>query len=115
MSAMHHDPLIINERRVDTSVSLAKAEKRKNAYLASMPLDWILRAGKLPGKAMQVAVAIRHQCRLEKQTTINLGNTLLQSMGVKVDAKRRALEVLEQEGLIKVTHHNGAKPTVTIT
>ncbi|GAB6057280.1 hypothetical protein [Desulfonatronum parangueonense] len=111
---MPPDTLTIKQRRVETSVSLAKAAKRNKEFLAPIPLEWVTRAAVLPGKALQVALAIRHQSALEKRLMISLGNVLLKRMGVNKDAKRRALAALEQEGLITVCQKNGAKPTVTI-
>ena len=105
---------MISERRVETSVSLAKSERRKKAFLASIPLDWVARAGKLPGKALQVALAIRHQCALERKSTISLGNNFLYRMNVKRDAKRRAIAALEIEGLIKVQRESGKKPLIEV-
>ena len=102
------------ERLVETSVSKKQAARRKSQFLASIPWVWLARAAKSPGKALHVALAIRHQSRLERRKTIALGNRFLKEMGVSKDAKRRALTSLEKEGLIRKEQRQGANPRVTI-
>ncbi len=104
----------VEERLVETEVSRKRKEKRSERFLASMPLTWAIQAGRLPGKTMQVALAIRHQARLRKTKTISFGNQLLAEFGVTKDVKRRALEALEQAGLIKVERSPGMNPLVSI-
>jgi len=105
---------MIDEERLETPFTLAKKKKLQKEFLASIPLSWVCRASRLPGKSLQVALAIRHQARLERRDTVSFGNSLLNRMGVNGDAKRRALSCLEQEGLIRITRELGKKPRVTI-
>lgn len=105
----------MKEDRLDTSVSLAKAANKSKMFLSG-PIKWIwlVKAARLAGKSLQVAVAIRHQCKLEKRNNISFGNTFLEEMGVNRDAKRRALAELETAGLITVHRETGKNPIVTI-
>ena len=105
---------MIEERRIKTSVSRERAQKRSKMFLAPVSWEWITRAGKCSGKSFQVAVAIRHQANLEKRRKISLGSRFLNEMGVSKDAKQRALSALEQEGLIVVEREPGRNPRVTI-
>jgi hypothetical protein len=105
---------MFRERLIETSVSRNRAQKRSGMFLAAIPWGWLVRAGNCPGKALQVAVAVRHQAKLEKSKRISLGNRFLGEMGVSKDAKKRALDALEQEGLIQVERKPGNNPRVTI-
>jgi DNA-binding MarR family transcriptional regulator len=54
----------------------------------------------LPGKALQVALAIRYRCAVERTRTVKLASALLRKFGLERDAKARALRQLEAAGLI---------------
>ncbi len=105
----------MKEDRIDTSVSLAKTANKSKMFLSG-PIQWawLAKAARLSGKSFQVAVAIRHQCKLERRNSISLGNTFLEDMGVNRDAKRRALAELEIACLIAVHRETGKNPIVTI-
>jgi hypothetical protein len=104
----------LEERLIETTVSRNISTKRAKHYLASIPWDWVTKAAQCPGKALHVALAIRHQVRLGKNPTISLGSRFLNGLGVSKDAKRRALVSLEQEGLIQVEQKQGNNPRVTL-
>ena len=106
--------VFVEERLVETEFSRNRKRARSGRFLANMPLPWIIEAGRLPGKALHVALAIRHQSKLRKTKTIPLGNPLLAEMGVSKDAKRRALDALVSAGLIQVCKETGKNPMVTI-
>jgi hypothetical protein len=75
---------------------------------------WLERAGRLPGKALHVALVIRHVQSLNRgDGTIVLTNQWLKNFGVDHHAKRRALVALEQARLIAV-ERGKRSPTVTI-
>jgi len=105
---------VIQEQKVETEFFRTRMEMRSKRFLASIPLDWVVRAARLPGKALQVALAIHHQSKLEKRNPVALGNALLKAMDVSRDSKRRALDALEEEGLVVVERGGGRKPHVKI-
>ncbi len=105
---------MIHEQKVETEFSRTRKEMRSKRFIAPIPLDWALRAARLPGKAFRVAVAIHHNHVLTRSNVVYLGNTILEQMGVNKDAKRRALVGLEKEGLILVHRETGKNPRVTI-
>jgi hypothetical protein len=78
----------------------------------SMP--WLERAARLPGRALHVALAIRHQSALQRGRTVPLPNKQLAAFGVDRDAKRRGLLGLETAGLVIVERKSGCNPIVTI-
>ena len=102
------------ERLIETTVYKRLTQKRGRLFLASIPWNWLVRAANKPGKALHVALAIRHQGKLEKKQTISLGSRFLRELGVSKDAKARALNSLEREGLIQVDQKTGSNPRVTI-
>ena len=83
-------------------------------FVPALPLEWANTAGRLPGKALHVALAIWRQAALKKSMTTSLPNEPLAGYGVKERAKRAALVALEGAGLIRVEWKPGCNPIVTI-
>ena len=83
-------------------------------FVPALPLAWANKAGRLPGKALHVALAIWRQAALKKSMTTSLPNGPLDGYGVKERAKRAALLALEGAGLIQVEWKAGCNPIVTI-
>ncbi len=79
-----------------------------------IPLNWLSPAALLPGKTLSVGIAIWFMAGIKKNNTIRLtGKTMIQ-FGVKRKAGYRALQRLEQAGLISVKRGIGRCPVVTI-
>ena len=78
----------------------------------SMP--WLEKAARLPGRALHVALAVRHQSALKRSSTVTLPNKQLVEFGVDRDTKRRGLAALEAAGLLIVERKPGRNPIVTI-
>jgi hypothetical protein len=76
--------------------------------------DWLSGAARLPGKALQVGLAIWHLAGLKNAMTIELSRVPLESLGVTRQAGYRGLKALENAGLIKVGRRSGRKTRVTI-
>jgi hypothetical protein len=79
-----------------------------------IPLAWIERAACLPGKALQVAIALRFRCGIERSACVKVTNVLLAKFGVDRHAKARALRQLEAANLVAVTRKRGGSPMVTV-
>lgn len=79
-----------------------------------IPLNWLARAADLPGKALQLSLALWYRAGLEKRGDIVLGNAVCAQFGVDRHAKRRALMALEQAGLVEVVREQGKNPKVTL-
>jgi hypothetical protein len=91
------------------------AFRRRGRFLRGpISMSWLERAAKLPGRALHVALAIRHQCNLEKSSTVALSNKHCAALGVDRDAKRRGLEAVQTAGLVIVERKPGRLPIVTI-
>lgn len=79
-----------------------------------VPMDWLCRAAQLPGKAFQVAVAIRFQEGVKRSRTVTTPSKTLTKMGITRQSAYRALKALEASGLVSVERHPGRSPLVTI-
>jgi hypothetical protein len=71
-------------------------------------------ASRLPGKALITLLMVHHQCRLRREKEVTLPATLLTKVGVKTDAKLRALRRLEAAGLVTVTWELGHPPRIRL-
>jgi DNA-binding MarR family transcriptional regulator len=67
----------------------------------------IAEAARLPGKALALFLAIRHQTDLTGKPSITLPAKLLTDLGVSRGAKARGLRSLEKAGLITVVRSKG--------
>lgn len=79
-----------------------------------LPLAWMQAAARMPGKTLQVALALWYLAGLKKTTTVRLASKPLSEMGVSRDAKYDALARLEQLGLVAVEQQRGQAPLVTL-
>lgn len=79
-----------------------------------IPLDWLERAARLPGRSLHVAILLWYAAGLQKTATITLPNTLARRFGIERNAKYRALRCLEQAELVSVENSTGRAPRVTL-
>lgn len=79
-----------------------------------IPWDWVSRAGRLPGKALQVAVVLWLESGMKKSLSVKAGSTRLKEMGVDRYAANRGLKELEGAGLVSVVRAPGQQSRVTI-
>jgi hypothetical protein len=79
-----------------------------------IPLDWLSTAARLPGKSLHVAIAIWFTASLAKSATVPLSNIAGLPFGLDRNAKYRALQWLEEAGLISVERKLGRAPVVTL-
>jgi hypothetical protein len=94
--------------------SPARANQTKPFLRGPVPLLWLQHAARLPGKALQVGIALWFRRGIEGNVSIKLSNALLRVFGVDRHAKGRALRQLESHGLIAVSRKPGSSPAVTI-
>jgi hypothetical protein len=79
-----------------------------------IPWDWLSVAAGLPGKALQVGLAVWHLAGLKNAMTAELSRVPLENLGVTRQAGYRGLKALENAGLIKAERRRGCKTRVTI-
>jgi len=85
-----------------------------NFVKGPIPTEWLQKASALPGKAFQMDVVIWYLYGLRKDTTVTLGNGLLEQFHISRKAKYRCLKALEGAGLIAVEYRKDRNPRVTI-
>ena len=79
-----------------------------------IPLNWIAQAARLPGKAIQVGMALWFLAGIKDRRTVALSGSVLEDFGVNRYAAYRGLKVLEDAGLVSAKRHPGRTPIVTI-
>ena len=79
-----------------------------------LPLGWMQAAARLPGRTLQVALALWYLAGLKKDTTVRLTTKPLEDMGVSRDAKYDGLARLEGAGLVSIRRQPGQAPLVTL-
>ncbi len=94
-----------------------KKKSRINGKFLRGPIswDWLLQAGKLPGKALQVALFIQHYRGILKNDTVPLNlSKISREMAIDRSTASRALDHLEKAGLVQVQRLPGRKVLVTV-
>jgi len=77
-------------------------------------LVWLTVAAKLPGKAINVAVALWWLHGMAGGKPFKLTQMALTAMNVERDAERAGLVRLEQAGLIQVERKPGQRPRISV-
>ena len=77
-------------------------------------MAWLNEAARLPGKALNLGIAIWWLAGMAKTKTFKLTGKALDQLGVSRDAASGALKRLEARGLIRVQRSPGQRPTVEI-
>jgi hypothetical protein len=79
-----------------------------------IPMAWLNVAARLPGKTLNVGIAIWWLAGMSKTTSFKLTRKALDQLGVSRDATSDALKRLEDNCLIRVQRLPGQRPTVQI-
>jgi len=79
-----------------------------------VPLNWLMTTSRLPGKTLEVGIALWFLSGVNKNLSVRLSNKLLSEFGINRYAKHRALRVMEEANLISVFRKPGRSPVVTI-
>ncbi len=79
-----------------------------------IPMAWLSEAAKLPGKAINVGIAIWWLHGMAKTKRFKLTGKALDQLGISRDAASCALKRLEAQGLIRVQRAPGQRPAVEI-
>jgi hypothetical protein len=93
----------------------AKSLRRDRHFIKGpLPMRWIVRAARLPGKAVQVGLALWFMRGMVGNEPIKLSTDLLGRFNVGRKAAYRALARLEGDGLIWAERGPGRLPRVSI-
>ena len=96
------------------SNTLVVAPKKELFLRGPVPLEWLTVAAKLPGKTINVALALWWRHGMAKGKPFKLTQMALKAMNVERDAERMGLTRLEQAGLIQVERKPGQRPTISM-
>ncbi len=77
-------------------------------------MAWLNATAKLPGKTLNVGIAIWWLAGMAKTKTFKLTGKALKQLEVSREAASDALKRLEARGLIRVQRSPGQRPTVEI-
>jgi len=107
--------LPVNRLQLSSATGKLVASTKKDFFLRGpIPLDWLSAAAQLPGKTLNVGVALWWLKGMAGSNPFKLTRTALKRMNVERDAARQGLLRLEQGGLILVKRKPGQRPTVSI-
>lgn len=86
------------------------------SWTASNPpaLEWLSYAATLPGKTLNVALALCWYAEQRQSLDVRLMQSVLRQFAVSREASYDALRHLEQAGLIQVFRRTGRSPEVTL-
>jgi hypothetical protein len=105
----------IQERRIVSATTAKLTQQRSDRYLRGpVPLAWLEAAARLPGRALQVGLALWYLVGVTKSATVSLSSVRLAAFGVDRSAKRRALAALAGAGLVTLDQAPGRNPAVTV-
>jgi hypothetical protein len=93
-----------------------RAKRREKRFVRGpIPLWWVERASRLPGKALAVGMAIWFKSGMTLAgAEVPVTPALVKPFGVTRQAGYRAMRALENVGLIVVSRHRGRCPRVRI-
>ena len=109
--------LIGSEKRLQLDLNTGKLVPRptKKLFLRGpVPIDWLSKAAELPGKTLNVALAIWWLQGMTQSELFKLTRKSLSLFGIKRDAASISLKRLEGAGLIRVQRNIGQRPTISI-
>ncbi len=88
---------------------------RRGIFLKG-PLDWswLCKAARLPGRALQVGLALLLIAGMKRSRTVRLSRKYPEQLGLDRHAQYRGLKALEKAGLVTVSRKPGSSPQVTV-
>jgi len=105
----------VKRLQLDVTTGTLVVSPKKELFLRGpIPLEWLGEAARLPGKTLNVAIALWWLHGMTKGKPFKLTRKALDILNVKRDAAGAGLTRLEKAGLIQVDRKPGQRPTVTI-
>ena len=90
------------------------APKKELFLRGPLPLEWLGKAAELPGKTLNVALALWWRHGMAKGKPFKLTRKALKCLNVERDAASSGLVRLEGAGLIQVERRPGQRPIISI-
>ena len=94
--------------------TLVAAPQRERFLRGPIPLEWLGVAASLPGKTINVALALWWRRGMAQGKPFKLTRAALTALNVERDAERKGIARLEQAGLIHVERKPGQRPLISI-
>ena len=104
-------------KRIKRNVSNGQWEEAKTKGLfirGPIPIPWVEKVAKLPGKALALAVGLWWLHGMAKGGEVTVSRKMLERLNLSRDAAADGLTRLEGAGLIRVTRAPGSRPRVHI-
>lgn len=79
-----------------------------------IPWDWLVQAGQLHGKTLQIALVLWREAGIRHSRTVPFRLSLALQFGIHADTARRALHALEKSGLVATRYVPGRYLEVTL-
>lgn len=109
------DHIPVKRLQLDSGRGRLVVVPKKAPFLRGpIPLAWLGVAAKLPGKTLNVALALRWRHGMANGHPFKLTRTALKIFNVERDAASAGLKRLEQAGLIGLERNPGQRPIVSI-
>lgn len=109
--------LKIPEKRIRLDGNTGKWEDnpiKKKFLKGPIPLDWLTAAAQLPGKAINVGIALWWLDGMSKTGILKLTRQSQLALNISKDAERDGLRRLQRAGLIELTTRPGQRHNVRI-
>jgi len=105
----------VKRLQLDVATGTLVVSPKKELFLRGpIPLEWLGVAAQLPGKTLNVAIALWWRHGMANGKLFKLTRTALTILNVGRDAASAGLARLEQAGLIQVKRQPGQRPLVSI-
>lgn len=83
-------------------------------YMPNVRMEWLAAAGRLPGKASQMAQVLAFLSACQKSAMVVIESAWLEQFGIGERAAREAIRSLERAGLVLVSRATGRRPRVVL-
>ena len=105
----------IDQFRLSPNQNGKHRSRTKRPFLKGpIPLKWLQCAAGLPGKALQVGLALWYLAGVKRSKVIKFSYKRAEEFGTKRHAAYRGLRALEKAGLIGVEKGQGRAPMIFI-
>ena len=94
--------------------SIKRQSKAPERYVRTIPLPWVFRASRLPGKALHVGIVLWYHAGVSKSKTVKLTRSRLRQFGIHHETGRRGLQALRKANLVSVDQSGKRSPYVTV-
>ena len=110
-----HPPIPVKRLQYEASSGRLVAAPDKTPFIRGpIPLRWLGKAAALPGKTLNVALALWWLHGMSNGEPFKLTGAALKHLNIERNAASAGLARLERAGLIAVQRRPGQRPTVSI-